>query len=69
MEVLFYTTHCPQCKVLAKKLEQKKINYTEIEDIATMQSLGLTAVPALSIDGGELLNFRESVKWIDSLEV
>lgn len=69
MEVLFYTTHCPQCKVLAKKLEQKQINYTEVEDIAIMQSLGISSVPTLSIDGGDLLNFKESINWINSLEV
>lgn len=68
MEVLFYTTHCPQCKVLAKKLTDKKVTYTTIDNIETMLALGLKSAPALSIDGGAPLNFKESINWINSLE-
>lgn len=68
MEIIMYTTHCPQCNILAKKLQQKKISYTEVEDIETMAKLGISAVPALSIDGATPLNFKEAVNWINSME-
>ena len=67
MEVIFYTTHCPQCSILAKKLEQKNIQYTTVDDVETMKELGITSVPVLSI-GGVLMNFRNAVDFVNSLE-
>lgn len=61
--VIMYTTHCPQCKVLEKMLDDKKIEYTQIADINTMKSKGIQSVPYLEIDG-VLKNFKESMEWI-----
>lgn len=69
MEVIFYTTHCPQCNILSKKLEAKNIQYSTVDNVETMLGLGLTTAPALSIDGGAPMNFKESVNWINTLEV
>ena len=67
MEVIFYTTHCPQCSILAKKLEQRNIQYTTVDDVETMKELGITSVPVLSV-GGVLMNFRNAVDLVNSLE-
>lgn len=67
MEVIFYTTHCPQCSILAKKLEQRNIQYTTVDDVETMKELGITSVPVLSV-GGVLMNFRNAVDFVNSLE-
>ena len=64
-----YTTHCPQCNILAKKLAQKNILYKEVDDIEEIRKLDITVVPMLSIDGAAPINFKESVNWINSLEV
>lgn len=61
--VIMYTTHCPQCKVLEKMLNDKKIEYTQITDIDIMKSKGIQSVPYLEVDG-ELKNFKESMEWI-----
>ena len=61
--VIMYTTHCPQCKVLEKMLDDKKIEYTQITDIDIMKSKGIQSVPYLEIEG-ELKNFKESMEWI-----
>lgn len=61
--VTMYTTHCPQCKVLEKILNDKKIEYTQITDIDIMKSKGIQSVPYLEVDG-ELKNFKESMEWI-----
>lgn len=58
-----YTTHCPQCKVLEKMLNDKKIKYTQITDINIMKSKGIQSVPYLEVEG-ELKNFKESMEWI-----
>ena len=61
--VIMYTTHCPQCKVLEKMLNDKIIEYTQITDIDIMKSKGIQSVPYLEVEG-ELKNFKESMEWI-----
>ena len=67
MKVIMYTTHCPQCKVLEKMLNDKKIEYTQITDINIMKSKGIQSVPYLEVEG-ELKNFKESMEWIKNAD-
>lgn len=70
ISITIYTTHCPRCEVLKKKLEQKGITwYNEIDSIEIMNDLGIKSVPMMSINDGELMNFEEAIKWINSVEV
>lgn len=68
MNITLYSTGCPKCIVLKKKLTEKNIEYTENNDIETMTSLGIDQVPVLSV-GGELLQFADANKWINEREV
>ena len=34
--VILYTTHCPRCLILANKLQEKGIHYTEFTDVQKM---------------------------------
>ena len=68
MEIVFYSTHCPRCRVLEKKLQEKNIQYTEVDDVVQMQELGLKNAPALSIDGAKPMNFTEAIKWINGVK-
>jgi hypothetical protein len=68
MEIILYSTGCPKCNVLKKKLAAKDITYTENNDTEQMASLGIDAVPVLSVDG-KLLNFQEAAAWINESEV
>lgn len=63
-KVILYSTGCPKCEVLKKKLANKKIEYTECNDVDKMQSLGIEQVPVLSVDG-KLMDFAESVNYIN----
>lgn len=63
MKPILYTTHCPKCSVLEKKLKQAGVNYEICEDIETMQNKNIDTAPALEING-QLLNFIEAVKWV-----
>ena len=67
MDLVMYTTHCPQCNVLSKKLKQKNLSFVEVEDVTVMRELQISAVPALQVNGA-ILNFKEAVSWINSLE-
>lgn len=66
-DIKLYSTHCPKCKILESKLKNKNIQYTEITDVNEMQKLGIMSVPYLSVNG-KLLNFGESVKWVNGKE-
>ena len=66
MDVVFYSTGCPKCKVLKAKLDSKSIDYTIFNDVDRMVEMGITTVPDLMVDG-KLMNFKESVDWLNSL--
>lgn len=61
---ILYSTGCPKCKTLERKLDSKRINYEIENDIDVMGHLGLTEVPALMVDD-KLLNFSEAIKWVN----
>lgn len=64
MNIILYSTGCPKCKVLKKKLEDKNVDYTENNDIEKMTELGIMQVPVLSINN-ELMSFTQAVEWIN----
>lgn len=66
MSIVLYSTHCPKCNVLEKKLKQKNIDYEEINDINIMQEKGYMSVPVLEVDG-ESMDFSTANKWINTI--
>jgi len=64
LNVILYSTGCPKCNILKKKLEDAQIDYKVIEDVDVMVSKGLKDVPWLEVDGN-LMNFVDSSKWIN----
>lgn len=63
-EIILYSTGCPQCTVLEKKLERKGIAYTKNMNTDEMKALGINVVPVLSVNG-ELKAFAEAVNWVN----
>ncbi len=63
--IILYSTGCPLCKVLKKKLDKKGIEYMEITDKDVMISMGFERVPMLDT-GKELLEFVEANSWIEN---
>ena len=59
-----FSTGCPKCTILKKKLSQKGIEYTEVNDIQQMLDMGLQSVPWLEVDG-QMMNFEQANKWIN----
>ena len=64
MNVILYSTGCPKCNILKKKLADAKIDYKVVEDVDVMVSKGLKEVAWLEVDGN-LMNFVDSSKWIN----
>ena len=63
-DIVFYSTGCPKCKVLKKKLDDKGIKYTENHSIDDMLALGIREAPTLSVNGN-IMNFQNSIKWLN----
>lgn len=65
--IVLYSTHCPKCNILEKKLKKKNITYDVVEDESLMIEKGFVNVPMLDVDG-KLMGFGDATKWIDSRE-
>lgn len=65
MDVKLYSTHCPKCIVLEKKLNQKNISFEEINDIDVMTAKGFMQAPMLEVDG-EVMDFKQANDWINN---
>ena len=64
MNVVMYSTGCPKCKILKKKLDEKKVVYEEDTDVEKMKSKGINRVPVLEVDG-KLFSYSEAVKLVN----
>lgn len=62
--ITLYSTGCPKCKVLEKKLNAANIEYNICEDIQIMTDKNFTNLPVLEI-GGAIKTFKEAVDWIN----
>lgn len=60
--VVLYSTGCPKCRVLKKKLDECGIPYSENNSVDDMLSIGIMEAPKLLVNG-ELLDFSSAVKW------
>lgn len=65
---ILYSTGCPKCKILKKKLDDANIVYKENNNVDDMLKLGLEQVPVLFVDE-TIFNFGEAVKWIKEQNV
>lgn len=64
MEIILYSTGCPRCNVLKKKLESKGVQYDECNDITLMRKLGIEQVPVLVIENNQM-DYIEAVQWVN----
>lgn len=63
-KVILWSTHCPRCKVLTLKLQQKNIEFEENTDVEQMKAKGFQEAPKLELSDGTIMGFKEAVKWI-----
>lgn len=62
--ITLYSTHCPKCKILEKKLDNAKIKYEICDDRELMVEKGFDLMPVLDVDG-QIMGFGEAVKWVN----
>jgi hypothetical protein len=63
--ITVYSTGCPNCLQLERKLKAKNINHT-IENLSTEQAIekGFSTVP-MTLYNGELLNFIQIIQILN----
>lgn len=66
--IILYSTGCPKCNILIKKLQSKHIDYKIVNDTQIMLKKNIDTVPQLEING-KLLNFSEANIWVNQQEV
>jgi glutaredoxin len=64
MNIVVYSTHCPQCKVLEKKLQMAGIEFTICDDMDKMNEMGMKSAPGLQVDGSSVMNFKDAMTWV-----
>ena len=62
MSIVLYSTNCPKCKVLEKKLNSIGVDYTIVTDEDLMISKGFSSAPMLEVDGN-VMDFGNAVRW------
>jgi len=72
MNIILYTTNCPNCITLKKMLMEKNIKFCVIDDtdeiINFAKNNKMTTVPILSVDE-VIMNFEQAKQWIIQQEV
>lgn len=63
MNVVLYSTDCPQCKVLKSKLDEAGIQYELVTDQSVMEAKGFMTAPMLEVDG-EAMNAIGAFGWL-----
>ena len=63
-KIILYSTNCPKCNVLEKKLQSKNIDFEICNDVNLMLSKGIQQAPYLEVDN-ELMDFSKAVKWVN----
>ena len=65
--IVLYSNHCPACGVLKAKLDNKKINYTLVDDEAVHIEKGIDWFPVLEVDGN-LMRLGEANKFVEAFK-
>lgn len=68
MSVTLYSTHCPKCDVLEKKLQNNGVEYQAVYDFDKKELIkkGFASAPVLVVDN-EYMDFSKANNWIKSL--
>ena len=65
-----YSTNCPKCNVIEKKLRNKNIEFEKITDFDhnKMKERGFSFAPILETDDGILLDYSDANNYINAIK-
>lgn len=61
--VVLYSTGCPKCKVLEKKMVREGIDFSLSNDIDKLIEKGYQSAPILEVDGN-FMEYKQAIDWI-----
>lgn len=61
---ILYSTNCPKCRVLEKKLTEANIDFIVNNNVEEMLSKGFETAPILLLENGTFLDFSKANNWI-----
>ena len=61
--VLYEKEGCPQCRQLAKALNERGIDYEEVVGADKIMEKGYMSAPILEVDG-KVLKYKEAFNWV-----
>jgi glutaredoxin len=64
LEITLYTTGCPKCKILEKKLDAKNIVYKKVTNIEKIIMTGFLSSPILKVDD-KFMPFTDAIYWVN----
>lgn len=64
-DVILYSTGCPRCHVLERKLDDAGIDYTVCTDTTEIEKRGFMSVPVLQV-GEKFLDFGRAILWANN---
>lgn len=65
LPLVLYSTGCPRCVVLKKKMEQAGMKFEVEQDVEKMTALGIKSVPMLKV-GDEMLDFNKAIQMTNA---
>jgi len=65
-KIVLYSTGCPRCRVLEKKLDDAGIKYIRVEDVHLMIAKGMMAAPMLEVNE-EIIDFARAIDWVNEV--
>ena len=65
--ITLYSTNCPKCNVLEKKLKDKSMDFELVTDFDTKELIrkGFLSAPVLKVDD-KYMDFVEANKWLQT---
>lgn len=64
MKVILYSTHCPKCNGLKKRLQSDNVKFEEVNDVNIMIKKGFMSAPVLEVDG-IIMDYSKATKWLN----
>lgn len=64
-KLVLYTTNCPKCRILEKKLQEKNISFSICNDVEEMKKENIYSAPHLKVND-KLLSFYEATQYVNS---
>jgi hypothetical protein len=65
MNIILYSTDCPRCRILKKKLDMAGLEYTINTDVDQMLKMGFQEAPVLGVDNA-FMNCTQANAWLRS---